>query len=80
MKSGAEYLEELKKLHPVIYFRGERITDILGHPVLQPVINAAMATYDLALDPAKPAGCSPPRCSPEKNAICWVPSGVQRKI
>ncbi|MCL6449292.1 MAG: hypothetical protein K6U04_14300 [Armatimonadetes bacterium] len=42
MKSGAEYLEELKAFHPV-YFRGERITDILRHPVLQPVINAAVA-------------------------------------
>jgi|GEM_PF-3179541 len=35
MKSGAEYREELKKFHPVIYFRGEKITDILEHPVLQ---------------------------------------------
>ena len=43
MKSGAEYRKELKKLHPVIYFRGEKITDILEHPVLQPVINAAVA-------------------------------------
>jgi 4-hydroxybutyryl-CoA dehydratase/vinylacetyl-CoA-Delta-isomerase len=51
MKSGSQFIEELKQLRPLIYFRGEKIKDFMNHPVLQPVINAARATYDLALKP-----------------------------
>ena len=51
MKSGIQFIEELKQLKPLIYFRGEKVEDILNHPVLQPVINTAKATYDLALEP-----------------------------
>lgn len=48
MKTGAEYMEALKKLHPTVYFKGEKIDCVVGHPLVQPHINAAAATYDMA--------------------------------
>lgn len=48
MKSGAEFIEDLKSFKPQIYCNGEKVADLLHHPVLQPVINVARATYDLA--------------------------------
>ncbi|KJS12860.1 MAG: hypothetical protein VR67_06595 [Peptococcaceae bacterium BRH_c8a] len=55
MKSGAEFIADLKEFNPLIYCMGEKIEDFMGHPLLLPVINAARATYDLALDPAHAA-------------------------
>lgn len=51
MKSGDEFLEEVKRFRPLIYFRGERVENLLDHPILKPVINIAKATYDKALEP-----------------------------
>lgn len=48
MKTGHEYMEALKKIHPNIYFKGKRIDCAVGHPLIQPHINAAAATYDMA--------------------------------
>lgn len=49
MKTGEEYLEDLKAIRPLVYALGERLDDPLNHPLTIPVINAARATYDLAL-------------------------------
>ncbi len=51
LKTGAEYIESLKKLKPEVYFRGEKIDSVVGHPITQPHINAAAMTYDAAHDP-----------------------------
>ncbi|MFZ5648065.1 MAG: 4-hydroxyphenylacetate 3-hydroxylase N-terminal domain-containing protein [Bacillota bacterium] len=48
MKSGKEYLEDLRSIESVIYVNGEKVEGPAEHPLLRPVINAAMATYDLA--------------------------------
>ncbi|MFZ5649578.1 MAG: 4-hydroxyphenylacetate 3-hydroxylase N-terminal domain-containing protein [Bacillota bacterium] len=50
MRSGKEYLEDLKRLNSVIYANGEKVESPAEHPLLRPVINAAAATYDLALE------------------------------
>lgn len=50
MKTGAEYIDSLKQLKPTIYFRGERITSVVDHPVFRPHVAAAAVTYDLAHD------------------------------
>ncbi len=51
LKSGEQFLEELKSRKPVVYILGERVNDLTNHPVLKPSIRALMKTYDLALDP-----------------------------
>jgi len=51
MKTGEEYIESLRELKPVVYFRGERIENLVDHPAFRPHINAAAATYDMAHDP-----------------------------
>lgn len=52
LMTGAEYMEALKKLKPIVYFKGEKIDCVVGHPLIQPHINAAAMTYDMAHDPA----------------------------
>lgn len=41
-------MEALKALHPNVYFKGEKIDCVVGHPLIQPHINAAATTYDMA--------------------------------
>ena len=48
IKGGAEYMESLRALQPVIYYRGERIRDVTRHPATVPHVRAAAVTYSLA--------------------------------
>ena len=48
IKNGAEYIRSLKKLHPIIYYRGEKIGDVTTHPATEPHVRAAAMTYSLA--------------------------------
>ena len=47
LKTGAEYMESLKKLNPVIYYKGEKIKDVTSHPATAPHVRAAAMTYAL---------------------------------
>ena len=40
MKTGKEYMEALKQIHPRIYYKGELIDCVVGNPLIQPHINA----------------------------------------
>ena len=51
LKTGKEYMESLKKLNPVVYVDGVKIDSVVGHPEIQPHINAVALTYDMANDP-----------------------------
>jgi len=46
LMTGSQYIESLKKLKPNVYFEGEKIECVVGHPLLQPHINSAALTYD----------------------------------
>jgi 4-hydroxybutyryl-CoA dehydratase/vinylacetyl-CoA-Delta-isomerase len=48
LKNGAEYIESLRKIHPIIYYKGERIQDVTRHPATAPHVRAAAMTYALA--------------------------------
>lgn len=50
IKNGAEYMESLRKLRPVIYYKGKRIEDVTRHPATAPHVRAAAMTYALASD------------------------------
>ena len=52
LKNGAEYMDSLRTLSPVIYYRGERIRDVVRHPATAPHVRAAAMTYRLASDKA----------------------------
>ena len=51
MMNGNEYRESLRKIHPVVYYMGEKIEDVVEHPMIKPHVNSAAMTYDLACDP-----------------------------
>ena len=48
IKNGAQYIESLRKLHPRIYYKGQRIKDVTRHPATAPHVRAAAMTYALA--------------------------------
>ncbi|MFH1242983.1 MAG: 4-hydroxyphenylacetate 3-hydroxylase N-terminal domain-containing protein [Pseudomonadota bacterium] len=50
IKNGAEYMESLRKIRPVIYYKGKRIEDVTRHPATAPHVRAAAMTYALASD------------------------------
>src|SRR5713101_2847600 len=51
-RSGAEYVESLKKQPPRVYLGGRRITDVTAEPVFQEPIRAIAEQYDMQGDPA----------------------------
>ncbi len=50
LKNGAEYMESLRKIHPVIYYKGKKIKDVTRNPATAPHVRAAAMTYALASD------------------------------
>ena len=50
LENGAEYMESLRKLHPAVYYKGERIEDVTRHPATAPHVRSAAMTYALATD------------------------------
>lgn len=50
LKDGAEYMESLRKLHPVIYYKGRRIEDVTRDAATAPHVRSAAMTYALAAD------------------------------
>ncbi|MGD2269031.1 MAG: 4-hydroxyphenylacetate 3-hydroxylase N-terminal domain-containing protein [Desulfobacterales bacterium] len=48
LKNGAEYMESLTKLNPLIYYKGKKIEDVTRHPATAPHVRAAAMTYSLA--------------------------------
>jgi 4-hydroxybutyryl-CoA dehydratase/vinylacetyl-CoA-Delta-isomerase len=50
IKNGAEYIDSLRKIKPVIYYKGEKINDVTRHPATAPHVRAAAMTYALASD------------------------------
>lgn len=50
IKNGAEYIESLRKIKPVVYYKGEKIDDVTRHPATAPHVRAAAMTYALASD------------------------------
>ena len=48
LTNGAEYIESLKTVNPVVYYMGERIKDVTTHPATAPHVRAAAMTYALA--------------------------------
>jgi len=48
MKTRQEYVDSLRRLNLEVYMFGERVTNIVDHPIVAPSMNAVAATYELA--------------------------------
>lgn len=51
MKTKEEYLESLRKMNFQLYMFGEKVTDIVDHPIIRPSVNSVAMTYELAQEP-----------------------------
>lgn len=48
LKNGAEYMDSLRRLNPIIYYKGKRIENVIRHPATAPHVRSAAMTYALA--------------------------------
>ena len=48
LKNGSEYIESLRRIRPIIYYKGEKIRDVTRHPATAPHVRSAAMTYALA--------------------------------
>lgn len=48
MKTKEEYIASLRKLKLEVYMFGERVKNVVDHPIIRPSVNAVAATYELA--------------------------------
>ncbi len=48
--TGQDYIDSLRDRKLKVHYLGERIDDIVDHPVIRPSINAVARTYDLAVE------------------------------
>lgn len=51
LKTDGEYIESLRPLKLQVYAFGEKIENVVDHPLIRPHINSAAMTYRLAHDP-----------------------------
>jgi len=51
IKTKDDYIQSLKDLGHVVYYKGERVADVTKHPAFIPHINSAAKTYEMALNP-----------------------------
>lgn len=49
--TGEEYIESLRRQKPKVYIAGERVENIVDHPLFKTGINSASVTYQVANDP-----------------------------
>ncbi|MFZ5595908.1 MAG: 4-hydroxyphenylacetate 3-hydroxylase family protein [Bacillota bacterium] len=50
LKTAGEYLDSLRKLNMTVYMFGEKVDNIVDHPIIRPSINAVAKSYELAGD------------------------------
>ena len=53
LKTGAQYIEEMKKMRPNVYKWGELIEDVTTHPATKAHIMTVANWYDSSFDPEK---------------------------
>ena len=51
MKKAPEFIESLRGLKHEVYVLGEKVEDVIDHPILRPSLNALAKTYEMAHDP-----------------------------
>jgi 4-hydroxybutyryl-CoA dehydratase/vinylacetyl-CoA-Delta-isomerase len=51
MMTGIQYEESLRKLNLNVYLFGEKVGNVVDHPLIRPSMNAVALTYDLAHRP-----------------------------
>lgn len=51
LKTTTEYVESIRQMQFDLYLLGEKVVDIVNHPIVRPSLNAVAMTYELAHDP-----------------------------
>jgi 4-hydroxybutyryl-CoA dehydratase/vinylacetyl-CoA-Delta-isomerase len=52
-KTAQDYVESLRRLNLTVYVLGERVENVVEHPILRPSLNALAQTYEMAHAPRR---------------------------
>ena len=50
-KKAQDFIESLRGLKHEVYVLGEKVENVIEHPILRPSLNALAKTYEMAHDP-----------------------------
>lgn len=51
LKTAEQYKDSLRKMNPTTYILGEKVTNVIDHPLIKPQVEAVAQTYSLAGEP-----------------------------
>lgn len=51
LKTVEQYMDSIRKLKRTVFIFGERVENVVDHPVVRPSLNSVAKTYELASDP-----------------------------
>ncbi len=51
LKTREEYIESLRKIKKQVYMFGEKVDNVVDHPMIRPSLNAVALTYELSHNP-----------------------------
>ena len=53
LRTGRQYLDDLKGRRPEVYIGGERVDDVAAHPAFRNVVRTTARLYDVTSDPSR---------------------------
>lgn len=77
IRSGAEYVDSLRKRGVSVYLFGEKIAEPVDHPIVRPSINALARTYQLALEDPELATAYSPLINARVNRFLHIVESPQ---
>ena len=51
LKTAEQYKDSLRRMNPTTYILGEKVTNVIDHPLIKPQVEAVAQTYSLAGEP-----------------------------
>jgi len=76
IRTGEEYIASLRGRNLTVYLLGERVEDLVDHPIIRPSINAVAKTYDLAVENPELASAISPFTGERVNRFLHIAQSV----
>mgnify|MGYP003515160822 FL=1 len=77
---GASYINSLRNRTLAVYVLGQKVDDIVDHPLIRPSINAVAATYDLAVSQPELASVISPLTGERISRFLHVCTSVEDMV
>ena len=79
-KTGAQYIENLRKANNNVYIHGERVEDVTTHPAFKGAVNSMARLYDLQYEKPEKMLYTSPTTGDKVGKTFMVPETVEQLI